>query len=360
MKKIILTLAVLALANGSMLAQSQKSEAKDTMFVVHQAKSKDGLDSLAVRYYPVSKLNAATHTRPTAVAQKTSHIASTVTAKTDTMFVLYNADGKNVLETYNVPKVDSVVFDQPEWSKFKDISGICPNGNHPHIIDLGLTSGNCWQCCNVGAREPKAYGELIAWGETAQRKNEYILTNYKWYKSSDPNDTEHYDANAKTLQYCKYIYEKDFVGSKTYDAARVRAGGAWVMPTKTDFEELIKECTYEVVWVEGQQESVIQGYLLTGPNKKQLFLPAAGHYWRNDPVNERGVFGLYWSSTPWPICYKEDGYALNERKNSNYNDFAYCLQFHIGAPITVGAYYRFSGRSIRPVYNPKSIIQDKQ
>lgn len=34
----------------------------------------------------------------------------------------------------------------------------CPDGNHPHVIDLGLPSGTKWLCCNVGASKPEEYG----------------------------------------------------------------------------------------------------------------------------------------------------------------------------------------------------------
>ncbi len=38
----------------------------------------------------------------------------------------------------------------------------CPDGNHPHAIDLGLPSGTKWACCNVGASAPEAYGGYYA------------------------------------------------------------------------------------------------------------------------------------------------------------------------------------------------------
>ena len=41
---------------------------------------------------------------------------------------------------------------------------LCPNHNHPHMIDLGLPSGTKWACCNVGAKSPEDYGGYYAWG----------------------------------------------------------------------------------------------------------------------------------------------------------------------------------------------------
>ena len=30
----------------------------------------------------------------------------------------------------------------------------CPDSNHPHMIDLGLSSGTKWSCCNIDATNP--------------------------------------------------------------------------------------------------------------------------------------------------------------------------------------------------------------
>ena len=46
---------------------------------------------------------------------------------------------------------------------------ICPDNNHPHMIDLGLPSGTKWACCNVGASSPEKAGGYYAWGETEEK-----------------------------------------------------------------------------------------------------------------------------------------------------------------------------------------------
>ena len=50
----------------------------------------------------------------------------------------------------------------------------CPDGHHPHIIDLGLSSGTMWACCNVEADTPEGYGGYYAWGETNE------MSTYDW------------------------------------------------------------------------------------------------------------------------------------------------------------------------------------
>lgn len=41
----------------------------------------------------------------------------------------------------------------------------CPDGNHPHWVDLGLPSGTKWCCCNVGASSPEEYGSYLSLDE---------------------------------------------------------------------------------------------------------------------------------------------------------------------------------------------------
>ncbi len=47
-----------------------------------------------------------------------------------------------------------------------DEKPMCPDENHPHMIDLGLPNGTKWACCNVGAATPQESGGYYAWGET--------------------------------------------------------------------------------------------------------------------------------------------------------------------------------------------------
>ncbi len=43
----------------------------------------------------------------------------------------------------------------------------CPDANHPHWIDLGLSSGTQWRCCNEGASTPEAYGGYYTFGQVS-------------------------------------------------------------------------------------------------------------------------------------------------------------------------------------------------
>ncbi len=59
---------------------------------------------------------------------------------------------------------------------------LCPDGNHPHLIVLGLPSGTKWACCNMDAKAPDMVGRYYSWGDT-KPKYDYSSDNYThWAK----------------------------------------------------------------------------------------------------------------------------------------------------------------------------------
>ncbi len=131
-------------------------------------------------------------------------------------------------------------------------------------VDLGLSV--CWAGWNVGASSPEGYGNYYAWGETTT-KSSYTSEN--------------------SITYGKSM--GSIAGNSTYDVARAQWGGSWRLPTKTEFEELINCCTWTWTSYKG-----INGYKVTGPNGRSIFLPAAG--WFSALLNDRVMHG-YWSAT---------------------------------------------------------------
>jgi hypothetical protein len=158
-------------------------------------------------------------------------------------------------------------------------------------VDLGLPSGTLWATCNVGADSPEEYGDYFAWGETTP-KEEYKWSAYKWCNGS-------YHALTK---YCTRsdFGNNGFVDNKTVldpedDAAYVNWGQQWRMPTKEQLGELIEKCTW--LWT---TRNGVKGNLVTGPNGKTMFLPAAGCRFNRQIVSS-SMDGLYWSSTLSPL-----------------------------------------------------------
>ena len=130
-------------------------------------------------------------------------------------------------------------------------------------VDLGLSV--MWASANVGASRVEDFGGYYAWGETEQKAS-YDWTNYKWNDSTDPND----------LIISKYNYQDGkTVLEPDDDVAHVQWGGEWRMPTRAEYEEFLRKCTFrDSVEING-----VLGRTAIGPNGNSIFLPYAGEYW---------------------------------------------------------------------------------
>ena len=177
-------------------------------------------------------------------------------------------------------------------------------------VDLGLPSGLKWATCNVGASNAEQYGEYYAWGETR-------------YKESYDSDIPTYLKTLTELRNGGIIDEGDRL-ILSYDAARANWGGTWRMPTKGEWEELKDKCT----WTCTVRDS-IEGYVVTGPNGRFIFLPFAG-YRDGTSFSWKGMSGMYWSSIA----------------NNNFGAYEIYFTHNI---LSVGWNYRFHGGSVRPV-----------
>ncbi len=193
--------------------------------------------------------------------------------------------------------------------------------NDHHFVDLGLPSGTMWATCNIGADNPEDYGNYYAWGETVP-KQYYGWFNYKYGKSE------------KRMR--KYVPKKNknIVLKPEDDAAAANWGGAWRMPTREEFEELIKNCTHKWTMVNG-----VYGCKVIGPNGNSIFLPAAGRkYSYSKKFPDSGTDHIfregsrYWSSS---LGIKGYSWGLNVF-NSEFDD-------------TFGS--RCYGYPIRPVFS---------
>lgn len=153
--------------------------------------------------------------------------------------------------------------------------GACPDQNHPHAIDLGLPSGTKWCCCNVGAESRQEYGDYFAWGETAPKDN-YSLQAYSYY-----------DASSKS-----YTNIGSDISGTAYDAAKAQMGEGWCMPAQEQWEELLTNCTTELV----VSNNVNCMRVKSKKNDRYIYLPLGGSLWGTSASN-RGTNGTYWSST---------------------------------------------------------------
>ena len=168
-------------------------------------------------------------------------------------------------------------------------------------VDLGLPSGLKWATHNIGATAAEEYGNYYAWGEVVTKET-------------------YTEANSET--YGKSM--SDISGTE-YDAATFNWSGDWRMPTRTEMQELIDNCTW--TWV---TQNGVYGYKVASKvNSNSIFLPAAG-YRSGASLNHAGSSGYYWSSTPGSDSY------------------AYYLDFYSSSR-SVNTSNRSLGRPVRPV-----------
>lgn len=159
----------------------------------------------------------------------------------------------------------------------------CINGHA--YIDLGLPSGTKWATCNVGAKSPEEYGYYFAWGEI-ESKNEYDAYKTPLYR----------------------VAIDDISNNENYDVATIKWGNDWSIPTKYQWDELIRYCRLKVTKKNG-----INGILFIGGNRKSVFFPAGGR--KLDTLLQfDGSCGYYWSSNAdytyqGNPAYAPDGYS---------------------------------------------------
>lgn len=227
------------------------------------------------------------------------------TSYTDTRYSYYRNDAKSTACLYGYVKYQGdteYYYDDPQEYPLEHST--CPDDHHPHAIDLGLPSGTKWACCNVGASSPEQYGGYYAWGETSE-KSVYTEANYKYFNGEDTDGDGWIDRN-----YSAVNIGTDIAGTQ-YDVAHVRMGGSWRMPSHEQQIELINNCKW--TWT---NQNGVNGFLVTGKNGGQVFLPAAGYRWDDrlyyegsDGYYDEGSDGYYWSSSLYPY-YVDDAYEL--------------------------------------------------
>jgi len=209
-------------------------------------------------------------------------------------------------------------------------------------VDLGLSVK--WASCNVGASKPQDFGDHFAWGET-NPKTEFYESNYKFYQAGPGQQSDDpWALDWVIRKYCTAATrgprQETFgkVDGKTEleaedDAAAVRLGRGWRLPTESERKELLSKCKWSWTTVRG-----VAGYKVTSPKTgNSIFLPAAGYYMEDNYIRS-GTIGFYWTSTlPEgydPIFASYMGFTEQEIYPSDKSE---------------GAVRRYFGFSIRPV-----------
>lgn len=204
------------------------------------------------------------------------------------------------------------------------------NVNGHEYVDLGLKSGTMWATCNVGAKNPHEIGMYFAWGEvegtyTAKKKNGkgFRADNYKYMKKGNSNDVTKYCSNDK-----KYTLED------SDDAASVNWGRSWCMPTYEQAKELVDNCTYSFVKVQGR--TCIK--LVSKINNRYIIIPCGGDAHFQEISSKDSCFSIW----------------LKDRIRINWGSD--CSAAHMNSVGDASAIYvhwntwpRYEGLNIRPV-----------
>ena len=198
------------------------------------------------------------------------------------------------------------------------------------MVDLGLSVK--WANCNLGATSPEELGGYYQWAGV----DDVSDTNIYLYWDNCPYHTGTKQDSGWTKYNSKYSYGK--VDGKTVldqddDAAHVKLGSPWRIPTNNEWNELRSYCTW--VWTDNYNKTGVAGYIVTsnksGYEKNSIFLPAAGDRYYSKIYNV-GTYGYYWSSS----------------LNTNYPYGALDLRF-TSETVESASFVRYYALSIRPV-----------
>ena len=215
-----------------------------------------------------------------------------------------------------------------------------PNPDAVEYVDLGLPSGLKWATCNLGAKQPKEYGDYYAWGET-KSKEKYDWSTYKWMKEGEADwkhinkyTVEDNQTGADWYKKVRSIYE--FIGDNKEtledvdDVATVKLGKPWRTPTSEEIKELIDNCEWMNIIDEDVNVKYLQGK--SRKNNNIIILPCAGYY-NGSSVQEANMGIFLWSSS----IYSDD------------SSKARFLRYQSGNSPILSSADRIYGLPVRPV-----------
>ena len=207
----------------------------------------------------------------------------------------------------------------------------CPDSNHPHAIDLGLSSGTKWSCCDFGAPSPDKEGNSYMWGEMNPGRHTYTYSVGGGYKG-------YFDIG------------KDISRTK-YDVVLVKWGNGWHMPNLRSFSELFHQCKGQIIQ---NDEMKVYGIKLTGPNGNYIFLtgnmnegspiPVSGSFWTSEGSLEAIQSKEHYDEPDYKYSYTY-GYNIHEDRDYTTGKKSYNIDTGYGET------QRSFDHPIRPIWN---------
>lgn len=166
--------------------------------------------------------------------------------------------------------------------------------------------GPYWSDVNIGAEEPWEFGDYFWWGDTVG----YRYDGDAWVATDGTSSSIQFVFDETSLQtYGKDVdalrregwVTADGVLAPEHDAAHVKWGGGWRMPTCQEFSDLTDKCDWTWTEMNGAGGFVVRGR--GAYSASSIFLPAAG--WGNDSIHNINEASYYWSVTPNRAKYAE-------------------------------------------------------
>ena len=141
---------------------------------------------------------------------------------------------------------------------------------------------------NVGATTETDYGDYFMWGSTTPN----TASECTWRNAPFNNGSSSY--NETYFNSVKDTVCPNGILAKGYDAASHIMGGDWRIPTKAEFDELLKGTTNK--WFTNYNGTGVSGRKFTGSNGNSIFIPAAGSCYNGSVINV-GDDSVIWSSS---------------------------------------------------------------
>lgn len=188
---------------------------------------------------------------------------------------------------------------------FKDSFDLDYFSKNVKAVDLDLPSGALWCNQNVYSINDDTSQSMFAWAESVPKET------FSWNNYFDKRDNS-------TGKFEHINIHNALFGTESIDAAKMNFGETWSIPTRSLFEELLKECSWEWCNIDGKN-----GYKVIGKNDNWIFLPI---------LDAQKNIGGYWTFT------------LNQ-KDAKYADFLWFDSSRKG----IKACQRCLGMNIRPV-----------
>lgn len=186
------------------------------------------------------------------------------------------------------------------------------------IVDLGLPSGTRWAKYNLGAQKEGEAGFYYEWGGTVEKTSGFST----WTGGTVLDDA--------------------------HDAAHLKLGGNWAIPTIAQFEELKNNCTLQAMGTSTTSSPPLYIVFTSNINKEKITFFSAGYYNSYYGFNltkcsdgkYTGGYGFYWTK--------------NEKKNMYWvqnSSTGPSLTTYSTSYILLDVFGNCYGAPIRPVNN---------